>query len=78
MLRNVNLCLCSGTQASLVRAATQGHQWRIELGGKCFLAMKNGEDSAAGRLQCTHLAESSAETSAEGSSEKESKEVSSL
>ena len=32
--------------------------------GRRFLAMKNGEDSAAGPLQRTHLAELSAETSA--------------
>ena len=35
-------------------------------GGRPFLAMEDGEDSAAGPLQCTYLAESSAETSAEG------------
>ena len=49
---------------------TQGRQWRTELGGggggeTMFLAMEDGEDSAAGPLKHTYLAESSAETSAE-------------
>ena len=35
--------------------------------GRSFLAMEDGEDSAAGPLQCTYLTESSAETSAEHS-----------
>ena len=39
--RNVSLCSCLGTQASLIRALHEN------VNGQCFLAMNNGKDSAA-------------------------------
>ena len=39
--RNVSLCSCLGTQASLIRALHEN------VNGQCFLAMKDGKDSAA-------------------------------
>ena len=45
----------------------RGRQWRMKQGGQCFLAMEDGEDSTAGPLQRTYLAESSVEMSAERS-----------
>ena len=43
------------------------HMHYTTLGRHLFLPMEDGEDSAAGPLQHTHLTESSAETSAEHS-----------
>ena len=68
--RNVNLPLRSGTRVSHI---TQGSQWRTELGGQCFLAMEDEQDSTAEPLQCTYLAKSSAETSAEHRDQEENK-----
>ena len=70
-LNNVNLCSCSETQVSLICALHEDVDGgRSLLGGgrgRRLLAMEDGEDSAAGPLQRTYLAESSAETSTERS-----------
>ena len=54
------MSICAHAQESGVTEAciTRGRQWRTELGG-CFLAVEDGEDSAAGPSQRTYLAESS-------------------